>query len=137
MHLGNVTLVTQPDRFFNLDSSYLLVNPSAEVIKQFQTIISDVHENLTVFIYDTSTSDLEWLLGVSCQSDMLILDIDNCTAETRPFITFLLTHPHAYYITTDEITPYHLISKNRIFDLDQINEDFGLLDQFNDEDDYE
>jgi hypothetical protein len=39
---------------------------------------------------------------------------------TRPFITFLLAQPNTYYITNDETTPYNLISKNRIYDLNQI-----------------
>jgi hypothetical protein len=41
----------------------------------------------------------------------------------------MLTHPNAYYITNDELTPYHLISKNRIYDLDWI------VEQINNEED--
>jgi hypothetical protein len=34
----------------------------------------------------------------------------------------LLAQPNAHYITLDETTPYNLISKNRIWDLDFIIE---------------
>jgi hypothetical protein len=34
----------------------------------------------------------------------------------------MLAQPNAHSITSDEITPYTLISKNRIYDLDQIVE---------------
>jgi hypothetical protein len=48
---------------------------------------------------------------------------------TKQFITFLLAQPNAHYITIDEITPYNLISKNRIWDLDFI------VEQLSDEED--
>jgi hypothetical protein len=120
MNIGNITLITPPERYFNLEISYLLVNPTPELIKNFQSVVSEVPESVTVFVYDTASTDIEWLLSVSCQSDMIIIDIDNCTAATKTFVTFLLTHHNAFYITTDELTPYNLISKNRIFDFDWI-----------------
>ena len=52
----------------------------------------------------------------------IIVDIDNCDPVTKQFVTFLIAQPNAYYITNDEITPYNLISKNRIYDLDSIVE---------------
>jgi hypothetical protein len=131
MNIGNITVFTPPERFFNLDSSYLLVNPSPDLIKQFQSVVSDLYESVNVFVYDTASNDLEWLLSVACQTDLIIIDIDNCTAETKTFVTFLLTHPNSFYITADEITPYNLISKNRIYDLDWFNEpdEFDIDDE--------
>jgi hypothetical protein len=32
----------------------------------------------------------------------------------------MIAHPETYYITNDAITPYGLISKSRIYDLDAI-----------------
>jgi hypothetical protein len=34
----------------------------------------------------------------------------------------MIAQPNAHYITNDEITPYNLISKNRIYNLDQLVE---------------
>ncbi len=39
MNLGKITLITPPDKLFNLTLSYLLVKPSVSVKQQFHTII--------------------------------------------------------------------------------------------------
>jgi hypothetical protein len=55
-------------------------------------------------------------------SDFVIIDVDNCDPMTKLFVSVLLTQPNAYYLTTDEITPYKLLNRNRIYNLDWINE---------------
>ena len=131
-NLGRVTIITPPDKFFNLDPSYLLVKPTQSVIENFHAIVSDLDEDINVFIYDSDEADIEWLLGVMHQVTLIIIDVDNCDLITKSFISFMLTHPDAYYITNDNITPYELISKNRIFDLewivDQIKKDEDIDD---------
>ena len=127
MNLGKITVITPPDKLFNLTLSYLLVNPSAVIKQQFQTILSHSIDDLNVFIYDQEETDVSWLLSVAQQVDCVIIDVDNCGPITRQFITFMIAQPNAHYITKDELTPYNLISKNRIFDLD------GIVDQLKDE----
>lgn len=97
--------------------------------QQFQTILSKSIFDLNVFIFDDDENDIGWMLNAANQSDLIIIDIDNCDEVTKKFVTFLLAQSNVYYITTDEITPYGLISKNRIYDLDFI------VEQFNDNDD--
>lgn len=120
MNLGKITVITPPDKLFNLNLSYLLVKPSVHIKQQFQAILSKSIDDLNVFIYDQDETDVSWMLSVSQQVDVVIVDIDNCDSVTKQFVTFLLAQPNAYYITNDEITPYNLISKNRIYDLDSI-----------------
>jgi hypothetical protein len=127
MNLGKITVITPPDKLFNLTLSYLLVKPSVHVKQQFQTILSHSLDDLNVFIYDQEETDVSWLLGVAQQVDIVIVDVDNCDETTKKFVTFMLAQPNAHYITSDEITPYNLISKNRIYNLDWIAE------QLNDE----
>lgn len=127
MNLGKITVITPPDKLFNLTISYLLVNPSAFIKQQFQTILSHSIDDLNVFIYDQEETDVSWLLSVAQQVDCVIIDVDNCTDITRQFVTFMIAQPNAHYITKDETTPYNLISKNRIYDLD------GIVDQLKDE----
>ena len=122
MNLGKITLITPPDKLFNMNLSYLLVKPSNVVKQQFQTILSKSIDDLNVFIYDNEETDIGWMLSVSQQVDVVIIDIDNCDPITKQFVTFLLAQPNAHYITCDETTPYNLISKNRIWDLDFIVE---------------
>ena len=131
MNLGKITVITPPDKLFNLAFAYLLVKPSVEVKQQFQTILSHVQDDLNVFIFDDEDIDLGWLLSVALQVDIVIVDIDNCDPTTHKFITFMLAQPNAHYITKDNTTPYNLISKNRIFDLNLIIEN---IKQESDED---
>ena len=122
MNLGKITVITPPDKLFNLTLSYLLVKPSMHVKQQFQTILSQSIDDLNVFIYDENDSDISWLLSVAQQVDVVIIDVDSCDRTTKQFVTFMLAQPNAHYITNDELTPYNLISKNRIYSLDSIVE---------------
>lgn len=131
MNLGKITLITPPDKLFNLTLSYLLVKPSVLVKEQFQTILSQSIDDLNVFIYDQEDQDVSWLLSVAQQVDVVIIDVDGCDQITSKFISFMLADGNAHYITSDEITPYNLISKNRIYNLDQ------LVEQLKEQDDDE
>jgi hypothetical protein len=122
MSLGKINLITPPDKLFNLNPAYLLIKPSTKVKMQFQQILSQSDEDLNVFIYDTDETNIEWMLSVSQQVDNIIIDIDNCDAITKNFVSFLLAQPNTHYLTTDEITPWQLISRNRIYNLDWILE---------------
>lgn len=135
MNLGKITVITPPDKLFNLTISYLLVKPSLHVKHQFQTILSKSIDDINVFIYDQDESDIDWLLSVAMQADVVIIDVDNCDPITRQFITFMIAQPNAHYITNDELTPYNLISKNRIYNLDWLVEQ--LKDSEEDEEDRE
>jgi hypothetical protein len=120
---------------FNNNLSYLLVKPSVVVKEQFQTILSQSIDDLNVFIYDSEDLDTGWMLSVSQQVDVVIIDIDSCDYVTKQFVTFMLAQQNCYYITNDEITPYGLISKNRIYSLEQIVEQ--MRDQDEEEEDDE
>jgi hypothetical protein len=122
MNLGKITLITPPDKLFNMNLSYLLIKPSTQVKEQFQIILSQILEDVNVFVYDEDDHDIGWLLSISQQVEVIIIDVDNCDAITSQFITFLLAHPNSYYITNDDTIPYKLISKNRIYNLDWIIE---------------
>lgn len=131
MNLGNINLITPPDRLFNSNVSYLLIKPSTRVKMQFQTMLSKIDEDVNVYIFDDDETDISWLLSVSQNADYVIIDIDNCDSQTKLFVPLILTQPNAHYMTTDELTPYYLVSKKRIYNLDWI---FEILDKEDDED---
>jgi hypothetical protein len=135
MNLGKITVITPPDKLFNLTLSYLLVKPSIHVKQQFQTILSQSLDDLNVFIFDQDDTDVSWLLGVAQQADIVIIDVDHCDPVTKHFITFMIAQPNAHYITNDELTPYNLISKNRIYNLDWIVEQLKDDEQDDEQDD--
>jgi hypothetical protein len=122
MNLGQITLITPPDKLFNMSLSYLIVKPSNAVKEQFQTILSHMVEDVNVFMFDQDDYDIDWLLSVSQQVEVIIIDIDNCDPITKLFVTSLLAHPNSHYITLDDLVPYKLISKNRIYNLDWLAE---------------
>ena len=137
MNLGKITVITPPDKLFNLTLSYLLVKPSNHVKQQFQAILSQSMDDLNVFIYDEADNDTSWLLSVVHQTDVVIIDVDNCDPVTKQFVTFMIAQPYVHYITNDEITPYNLISKNRIWDLDFIVEQIKNQEEEDDNDSQE
>lgn len=132
MNLGKINLITPPDKLFNQNINYLLIKPSTEIKIQFQQILSQLVDDINVFIFDEKESDMDWMLSVAHQCDAVIIDIDNCDPITKNFVSYLLSMPYCHYITTDEVTPWNLISKNRIYNLDiliQEDEDEEELDE--------
>jgi hypothetical protein len=134
MSLGKINLITPPDKLFNDVESYLLIKPSQYVKEQFQTLLSYSFEDINVFILDETDHDVEWMLSVATHVDYVIIDVDNCDPITQKFITFMLAQPNVHYLTSDEITPYKLISRNRIYNLDWIKQ---LKDQLEGDDEEE
>ena len=132
MNLGKINIVTPPDKLFNLNPSLLLISPSLAVKQQMQKYLSQSIDEVNVFVYDETEQDLDWLLSVHFRADVTVIDIDNCTPTTKLFVTYMIAHPETYYITNDEITPYGLISKNRIYDLDAVPF-FNIIEEDNDE----
>lgn len=128
----NINLITPPDKLFNSNLSFLLVKPSTKIKIQFQGILSKALEDVNVYIFDDSEADIDWLLSVSQTVDRVVIDIDNCDNITKLFVSLILTQPNAYYYTSDEITPWNLISRNRIYDLDWVTE---VLDKDNEDED--
>jgi hypothetical protein len=134
MNLGRINLITPPDNLFNTNVSYLLVKPSTKVKMQFQTLLSACPDDINVYIYDTDEADVAWMLNAANNSDFIIIDIDNCDTITKNFVSLLLSQPNTYYMTNDEITPWGLISRNRIYNLDWILEILKSSEEEDDDD---
>ena len=120
MSSTKINLITPPDKLFNLSPSIFLIKPSKQLKIQFQNILSDIDEDLNVYIFDDTEYNIEWLLSVSQHVDFIIVDVDHCDPTTKLFLTFIMAQPNVHYITNDEITPYNLINRNRIYNLDWI-----------------
>jgi hypothetical protein len=45
------------------------------------------------------------------------MDVDNCDTATRAFTSHIIAQPCTFYLTNDGLTPYNIISKNRVFDV--------------------
>ena len=132
MNGTNINLITPPDRLYNSNLSFLLVKPSTKIKLQFQATLSKIGEDVNVYVFDDSESDINWLLSVSQSVDKVIIDIDNCDDLTKLFVSLILTQSNAVYYTTDEITPWSLISRNRMYNLDWVLE---VLDKDDEDED--
>lgn len=124
MNGSKINLITPPDKLFNLIPGILLVKPGDTLKIKFQEILSKIDEDLNVYIFDKDDFDIAWLLDISMQADFIVIDIDNCDALTGKFLSIILAQPNTHYFTTDQVTPWNLINRNRIHDLNWILEKF-------------
>lgn len=122
MNLGKINLITPPDSLFNNNPGYLLVKPSTKLKIQFQSILSVIEETINVYIFEEDEYDIQWLLNAANNVDIIIVDVDNCDELTKNFVSLLLVSQQCFYMTEDDSTPWNLISRNRIYNLDWIVE---------------
>ncbi len=129
--MNDVTIITPPDVLFNDCYAILLINPNAQIRSRVQEILSEINFPVNVFLYDSNESnDIQWLIAILKQADVTILDIDSCDYDLKFFVTYFISNPKTFYLTNDNVTPYTLISKNRIYDLSWIE---NLLKRGNNE----
>jgi hypothetical protein len=133
---SKINLITPPDNLFNYNPSYLLVKPSSKIKMQFQQFLAKCEDEVNVFIYDEEDFDIAWLLSVSRNTDIIIIDIDNSDELTKHFIGTLLIHPRSFYLTNDDKSPWGLLSRNRIFNVEGIV-DYLLCEEEDYDDDEE
>lgn len=115
--MNDVTIITPPDVLINDSYAILLINPNAQMRVRLQEALADIDYPVNVFLYDGSESDLEWVLRLVKQVDLIIIDIDGCDYDLRHFVSYIVANPKTFYLTSDNVTPYNLLSKNRIYDL--------------------
>ena len=118
-----LNLITPPDKLFNNNKSYLLMNPSDIVKEQFNEMAKQLGENLNVYLFDAETPDVGWLLDIVNQVDTIILDIDNTRNEYQWLIGYLLSFDKTFYLTKAEEMSYNVINTRRIYDVRQIAEE--------------
>ena len=120
-----LNLITPPDKLFNNNKSFLLMNPSDIVKEQFNEMAKQLGENLNVYLFDAETPDVGWLLDVVNQVDTIILDVDNTRNEYQWLIGYLLSFDKTFYLTKAEEMSYNVINTRRIYDVRQITEENG------------
>lgn len=121
--MTKINLITPPDKLHNKAISFLLVWPKNEILEQFQNLVENWNQTINLYLYSPEEEvdhDIAWVLDISKQVDYVILDLDNMDSQTKNFASYLISHPNVFYLTNDELTPYTLLSTNRIFNLDWI-----------------
>jgi len=119
--MNNVTIITPPDVLLNDTSSVLLISPTEHLKEMLQQSVDQLTINLNIFLYEAwfDEHEIPWVLSVSQQKNIqaTILDLDNCTPAVRAFSSYFISQPNTFYLTNDSVTPYNLISNNRVYDL--------------------
>ena len=120
--MNNINLITPPDILHNDSIQLLFVSPSGDLQKEIQkTVFSSVEDSLNVYIYEQPTYDkdnVNWLLNVFKQSDITIIDIDNCTEHCRDLLSYMIAKNKTYWLTNNQDSVYNNLSKNKIYTLD-------------------
>lgn len=117
--MNDIALITPPDFLYNDSYTILLVCPSKESKEILNNILLQTTVPLNVMVYETPADNfhqIEWLLSAVKMSDCVFLDLDNCDTMVRQFASHIIAQTKTFYLTKDDITPYNLISKSRIYD---------------------
>ena len=116
-----LNLITSPDKLFNDNQSLLLVNPSDSIKENFNHYAQQFENDVNLYLYENSETDLRWLLEVVETVDYIILDIDNTKVEPW-IIGHLLGFGKTFYLTNTPDSVYNVINNNRIYELKQFIE---------------
>lgn len=115
-----INVITPPDVLHNQAKSILAIQPSEETRLKLQNAIADLDQPLNLYLYDASITgnNISWMLNIARLSDYIIIDLDKMNRDERQFASYLISLPQSFYLTNDEVTPYNLLSANKIYDLD-------------------
>ena len=116
-----LNLITSPDKLFNDNQSLFLVNPSDSIKENFNHYAQQFENDVNLYLYENSETDLRWLLEVVETVDHIILDIDN-TKVSPWIIGHLLGFGKTFYLTNTPDSVYNVINNNRIYELKQFIE---------------
>lgn len=123
--MSDITLITSPDRLYTNEYSFLLIYPSSIVKEQFQNFLANNLQKFHVYLYENEDHDVDWLIDVFNYVDTVIVDIDNCDKAIRDLTGYFIARDKTYWLTNGTGNYYTNISKNRIFDLDFLNNKIG------------
>jgi|TARA_R110000868_G_scaffold164654_1_gene397393 hypothetical protein len=116
--MTDVTVITPPDNLLNDVFKILLIYPSVEIRKSISNILMNSTKTINLYLYDEDTVvNPEWLLQHTKICNLTIIDVDNCNPIIKNLASFIISNPNTFYLTNDELTPYNMLSANRVYDL--------------------
>ena len=123
--MSDITLITSPDKLYTNEYRFLLIYPSSIVKEQFQNFLAKTSQQFHVYLYENKEHDVDWLIDVFNSVDTVIVDIDNCDNAIRDLAGYFIARDKTYWLTNGTGNYYNNISKNRIFDLDFLENKIG------------
>lgn len=125
--MGDINLITAPDRLFNNSISFLLIYPGTSVKEQFNNLLANSDQSFNVYLYEheSDTHEIDWLLSTHKLVDFTIIDVDNCPSEVRDIVSYFIADSKTYWLTKAEQMFYNKISNKRIYNLDYFANKIG------------
>lgn len=120
--MSDITVITPPDFLSNNNFKMLVINPGVEVRKSLNSVLQQTESTFDLYLYeDVNDSELDWLLQNLESADITVIDIDHCGPIVRNLASYIISKKRTFYLTNDEVTPYNMISSNRIYNLDWLD----------------
>lgn len=123
--MDQITVITPPDKLFNSTPSLLVISPGNDVKIKVHDFISTYPDELNVYFYENSDADPAWVLSVVSLVNCVVFDLDNADPVMRNFASYIISKSNVFYLTNDTLTPYNLISNNRVYDLNFLSNIFN------------
>lgn len=117
--MNEIALITPPDFLYNDSYNLLLICPSSLAKDSLNNILLQTEIPLNVMVYETPKDglhEIKWLLTAVKMSDCVFVDLDNCDPMVKSFASHIIAQNNTFYLTNDEVTPYNLLSKSRVYD---------------------
>ena len=123
--MTKINVITAPDVVHNKSLSILIIRPNETTKVQFNSLVENLQSYMNVYLYEPAEpldTDFAWLLNVSKIVDYTIIEIDSLQGNEKKLAGYFVSLPNTFYLTNDEVTPYNLLSVNRIYNLDWLYE---------------
>ena len=118
-----INLITPPDKVNTQGFDLLLIYPSNELLKELQDrLLSKIDCDVNLYLYKQEQDDLEldWLFDVYKFADTVIIDLDYVPHPVRDLVSYFLANSKTYWLTNAENPVYNYINKNRIINLETL-----------------
>lgn len=122
--MTKINLITAPDIVYNNAYSIVMICPTDGLKLELQSHLSEFDMDVNVYMVDT-TVDVKWLLTVTKFADVVVFDIDNSPQEVQDLRSYLISLSNVFWLTNREFPCYTLLSTNREYNLDFLQNQFG------------
>ena len=111
----------------------MLIHPNVEVKQAVSNIMESINNPIVIYLYELADNlEVTWLMDAVQKTDLVFIDVDNCSPIVRNLASYIIGKPKTFYLTNQPETVYNIINVNRIYDIKQFMEGvnyFGVQQQ--------
>jgi hypothetical protein len=120
-----INVITPPDILYNDTFTIVMVCPGDWIRRQLQKVLETFPVDCNVYLLEDNAVDIPWTLALLKTADVFIYDIDNSTDSIRHFTSYFISHDNVFWLTNTEYPYYNMLSVNRVYDLNFLNDTIG------------